>query len=158
MKMSTKGRYGLRVMVELALNYGQGPMLTEAIAKNQQISDNYIHLLVKQLKDSGFIKATRGRNGGYYIARDPNLITVLEVVNAMEGKISVVECTDNSSFCERDDCCVARELWMDLRNLIEEALQKVTIGDLSRRQLALLTGQERIANNLMEQNHRDTIQ
>ncbi len=158
MKMSTKGRYGLRVMVELALNYGRGPMLTEAIAKNQQISDNYIHLLVKKLKESGFIKAARGRNGGYYIARDPNLINVLEVVHAMEGKISVVECTDNKSFCERDDCCVARELWMDLRNLIEEALQKVTIGDLSRRQSALLTGQDGCANNLKEQNHRGTIQ
>lgn len=138
MKMSTKGRYGLRVMIELALNLGQGPILTETIAKNQQISEKYIHLLVRQLKDSGLIKAARGRNGGYFIAREPDEITVLEVVNAMEGKITVVECTSNSAYCDRDDCCIARDLWTTLSEVIEEALEKVTIGELARQQAGLL--------------------
>lgn len=141
MKMSTKGRYGLRVMVELAAQHGQGTVLAENIAENQNISENYIHLLVKQLKEAGLIHATRGRNGGYAISRDPEKITVLDVINAMEGKISVVECTSNTAFCNRNVTCVTREVWVSVNQAVEKALQSITIAQLVSKKSSLEAAQ-----------------
>ncbi|MBP1627469.1 MAG: Rrf2 family protein [Holophagaceae bacterium] len=140
MKMSTKGRYGLRVMLELALNYRQGPTLVDAIALNQDLSGKYIHVLVGGLKSAGLIKAVRGPNGGYELTRDPATITALEIIQAMEGDLAPLECVRNSSCCTRIDACASRELWCEVASAMAKVLQGYTLADLARRQQSLDKG------------------
>ncbi len=130
MKMSTKGRYGLRIMLELALNYGQKAVIADAIAQNQQISANYIHLLVMTLRDAGLITAARGPNGGYLLARPPADINVLQIVDALEGKIRVVDCAAGGESCARTLECVAREVWEKLNCAVEDTLKEITLDQL----------------------------
>lgn len=130
MKMSTKGRYGLRIMLELALNYGRKAVIADTIAQNQQISANYIHLLVKTLRDAGLIIAARGPNGGYLLARPPAEINVLQIVDALEGKIRVVDCTADGANCARTLECVAREVWEKLNLAVEDTLKGITLDQL----------------------------
>jgi len=140
MKMSTKGRYGLRVMLELALNYRQGPTLVDAIALNQDLSGKYIHVLVGGLKSAGLIKAVRGPNGGYELTRDPATITALEIIQAMEGDLAPLECVRNASCCTRIDACASRELWCEVASAMAKVLQGYTLADLARRQQNLDKG------------------
>ncbi|GAB1352670.1 Rrf2 family transcriptional regulator [Erysipelotrichia bacterium] len=130
MKMSTKGRYGLRIMLELALNYGQKAVIADTIAQNQQISANYIHLLVKTLRDTGLINAARGPNGGYLLARPPADINVLQIVVALEGKIRVVDCAAGGEGCIRTPECVVREVWEKLNRSVEDTLKEITLEQL----------------------------
>ncbi len=130
MKMSTKGRYGLRIMLELALNYGRKTVIADAIAQNQQISANYIHLLVKTLRDAGLITAARGPNGGYLLARPPAEINVLQIIDALEGKIRVVDCAAGGESCARTLECVAREVWEKLNRAVEDTLKEITLDQL----------------------------
>lgn len=130
MKMSTKGRYGLRIMLELALNYGRKAIIADAIAQNQQISANYIHLLVKTLRDAGLITAARGPNGGYLLARPPAEINVLQIIDALEGKIRVVDCAAGGESCARTLECVAREVWEKLNRAVEDTLKEITLDQL----------------------------
>ncbi len=130
MKMSTKGRYGLRIMLELALNYGRKAVIADAIAQNQQISANYIHLLVKTLRDAGLITAARGPNGGYLLARPPAEINVLQIIDALEGKIRVVDCAAGGESCARTLECVAREVWEKLNLAVEDTLKGITLDQL----------------------------
>lgn len=130
MKMSTRGRYGLRVMLELAINYGKTPVVAESIARSQEISENYIHMLVKSLKDSGLLVACRGPNGGYMLAKPPAQITVLEIINAMEGKTAVVDCIENKSSCSRSGSCIARSIWVRVNLAIDTSLEKITLGEI----------------------------
>jgi len=130
MKMSTKGRYGLRIMLELALNYGRKAVIADAIAQNQQISANYIHLLVKTLRDAGLITAARGPNGGYLLARPPAEINVLQIIDALEGKIRVVDCAAGGESCARTLECVAREVWEKLNRAVEDTLKEITLDQL----------------------------
>jgi Rrf2 family protein len=134
MKMSTKGRYGLRVMLELALNYKQGPVLVDAIALNQDISGKYIHVLVGGLKSTKLIKAVRGPNGGYELTRDPASITILEIIQAMEGDLAPVDCVRNPSCCTRVDSCASRDIWCEVAEAISKVLANRTLADLVQRQ------------------------
>ena len=134
MKMSTKGRYGLRVMVELALHYGRGPLLVEAIARNQGISGKYIHVLVTSLKAAGLVRAVRGPNGGYELTRNPARITAQDVVLALEGGNAPVECVSDASVCSRADRCAAREVWCEVASAIDGVLSGFTLEQLSLKQ------------------------
>lgn len=134
MKMSTKGRYGLRVMIELALNYRQGPILVDAIALNQGLSGKYIHVLVGGLKSAGLIKAVRGPNGGYELTRDPATITALEIIQAMEGDIAPLPCVQNTLCCPRVDACASRELWCEVAAAMSKVLSGRTLAELAQRQ------------------------
>ena len=123
-KISTRGRYGLRIMLELARNYDLASVQADAIAKNQEISANYIHLLVKELQQAGLIKAVRGPNGGYALARHPSAINAYEIIAALEGKTGIVECTGSADVCSRSASCVARQVWKK----VDEAIKDVLIG------------------------------
>ncbi|MEW6267476.1 MAG: Rrf2 family transcriptional regulator [Thermodesulfobacteriota bacterium] len=136
MKMSTKGRYGLRVMMELANHYGHGPMLVEAIAKNQGISSNYIHLLVTGLKSAGLVRTWRGPSGGYELTKKPSAITALDVVSVLEGRSAPVECVSDASACPRAGRCAARDVWCEVATAMEGVLSKLTLEQLAARQLA----------------------
>jgi Rrf2 family cysteine metabolism transcriptional repressor len=132
--MSTKGRYGLRVMMELAGNFGNGPMLVDVIAKNQGISSKYIHLLAASLRSAGLVRAVRGPNGGYELAKSPSSITALDVVSALEGPSAPVECVVDMSSCQRADRCAARDVWCDVASAVDGVLSGLTLAELSARQ------------------------
>jgi Rrf2 family transcriptional regulator, cysteine metabolism repressor len=134
MKISTKGRYGLRVMVELADHYGKGPLPVETISKNQEISGKYIHVLVASLRMAGLIRTARGPNGGHELARRPSAITAFDIVSALEGKSSPVECVNNASLCHRSGHCATRELWCDVASAIDGVLSDLTLEQLATRQ------------------------
>jgi Rrf2 family protein len=134
MKLTTKGRYGLRFMMELAEHYGSGPVLVETISKNQNISANYIHVLVTSLKTAGLVRAVRGPNGGYELARDPASITVSVIIESLEGTTSLVDCASNPCSCPRFDGCAARELWSEVDAAVNAVLTTRTLADLAERQ------------------------
>ena len=101
MKLSTKGRYGARLMLELALEYGKGPVLLKEVAERQEISEKYLGHLISPLKAAGLINSTRGAHGGYTLAKASKDITLAEVVQAVEGNLSVVECVSSPGVCSR---------------------------------------------------------
>jgi Rrf2 family protein len=135
MKISTKGRYGLRVMMELAGKYGQGPVLAETIARDQEISSKYIHVIVNSLKSKGLVRASRGPGGGYELSRDPAAITALDVVSALEGTTKPVECVFDAGVCGRSGCCAARDVWCEVAAAVDGVLSKRSLKELSERQL-----------------------
>lgn len=137
MKMSTKGRYGLRVMMELAGNHGKGPTTIDLIAKHQGISAKYIHFLMTGLKSAGLIRTVRGPNGGFELAKDPSTISALDVISVLEGWKATVECVENAKACPRSSRCAARELWRDVTVAVDGALAARTLADLSSKQCAL---------------------
>ncbi|MFH1039473.1 MAG: RrF2 family transcriptional regulator [PVC group bacterium] len=136
MKMSTRGRYGLRVMVELAINFGHGPVPVETIAKNQEISGKYIHVLAIVLRSAGLIRAVRGPSGGYKLARPPSKITALEVVSVLEGKNVPVECVADALSCPRAARCATRDVWCEVASAVDSVLSGLTLEQLAARQRA----------------------
>ena len=134
MKMSTKGRYGLRVMMELAGNYGGGPIAVDVIAKNQGISGKYIHVLVNGLRSAGLLRAVRGPNGGYKLAREPASITVLDVITALEGNNAPVACVIDALCCARAGSCAARDVWCEVASAIDRVMSDITLEKLVARQ------------------------
>jgi Rrf2 family protein len=136
MKLSTKGRYGLRVMMELAHHFGQGPLPVESIARNQDISGKYIHLLAMSLRSAGLVRAVRGPSGGYELTKSPSTITTLEIVAALEGKSDFVACVHDASFCSRAENCAARDLWCDVAASVDQVLAGTTLAELLTKQRA----------------------
>jgi Rrf2 family transcriptional regulator, cysteine metabolism repressor len=136
MKVSTKGRYGLRVMMDLSASYGAGPVLVDAIARRQEISGKYLHVIMGGLRSAGLVRTARGRNGGYTLAKPPAAITALEVVSALEGRCAPVDCVGDASACARSGRCTARDLWCDVAAAIDGVLRGVTLADLSSKQQA----------------------
>ncbi|HOU54628.1 MAG TPA: Rrf2 family transcriptional regulator [Myxococcota bacterium] len=136
MQMSTKGRYGLRVMMELALHHGEGPISADVIARNQDLSSQYIHLLTNGLRTAGLIRAVRGPSGGYVLSRDPSQITAMEIVAALEGDLAPTRCVDDASVCARSGRCVARDLWGEVAAAIQGVLSGITLDQLAARHRA----------------------
>ena len=134
MKLSTKGRYGLRAMMELALKYGSSPVLMSTISKSQGISPKYLHSLMTSIKSAGLIKAVRGTGGGYTLARDPAEIRLDEILRATEGPFSLINCIADEKTCGRSRKCAARDLWKDLGQMIEQRLASVTLAEMVSRQ------------------------
>ncbi len=136
MKISTKGRYGLRAMLELAMHHGDSPVLMSSIAENQNISRKYLHALLTSLRSAGLVRSVRGSRGGYTLSHDPHQIRLNEIVHALEGSFAPVDCIDEEHICDRADLCVIRDVWADLSNAIETYLSSITLADLMERQKA----------------------
>ena len=131
MKISTKGRYGLRILLDLALHGGEdAPRLMKDIAHSQQISEKYISRLILPLNEAGFVTSFRGAKGGLKLAKPPKEITLLEIVEAMEGRVSVVECVFDKSFCPKSDDCSACRIWTALNKKIRKQMDAITLKDL----------------------------
>lgn len=134
MKLSTKTRYGLRAIIEIAKTYNNKvPAKRKDIALTHNISEAYLENILIILKNSGIIEAVRGSNGGYILNRPPSELTVLEVVEALEGKITIVDCVDSESQeknCVRFSNCVARSVWKEISDIVREKLGKITIQNL----------------------------
>lgn len=134
MRMSTKGRYGLRVMIELAANHGSGPMLVETIARNQALSGKYIHALVGGLRAAGLLRTVRGPSGGYELAKQPAAITALDVITALEGRSAPVDCVVDATSCERVGHCAAQGVWCELASAMDRVLSSFTLERLAAKQ------------------------
>lgn len=131
MRMSTKGRYGLRVMVELARHYGDGPVSVDVLSENQEISGNYIHVIVNSLKAAGLVRTSRGPNGGYELTRDPSTITALDVISVLEGRSIPVECVADAGLCRRSKRCAARDMWCEIAAAMDKVLSDMTLAHLA---------------------------
>ena len=137
MRISTKGRYGLRVMIELAARNGTRPVLLKDIARGTGVSVKYLHRILTTLRASGLVRSVRGAGGGYLLARPAKGITVSEIVQRMEGPFYPVECLQDPSACQRAPRCVARGVWQVLGEAIEHALDRINLEDLARSQKSL---------------------
>ena len=134
MKLSTKGRYGARLMLDLALHYGKGPVLLKDVAERQEISEKYLGHLIPPLKVAGLINSSRGAHGGYILARAPQAVTLEEVVQAVEGNLAVAECITTPTICHRVGSCVTRDIWGQMSQKMTEVLRSVTLQDMVNRE------------------------
>ena len=134
MKVSTKGDYGVRALVELAHRYGQGPVQSAEIAARQEVPEPYLDQLLTTLRRAGFIRSVRGPQGGHALIRDPREVKLDEVIEALEGSLAPIACVDDPEACTRTGGCVQREVWERVRDATEEILQSVSIADLAEKE------------------------
>lgn len=123
MKISTKGRYGLTIMMELASRYGEGPTSLKSIAEKHSLSEHYLEQLIAPLRNSGLVKSVRGAYGGYILAKDPKDVNAGDIIRILEGPISPVD------FTEEDDPA-KRDLWIRIRDSISDVLNNTTLASL----------------------------
>ena len=140
MYFSTKGRYGLKAMVDLAIEYGKGPVSALTLSRQQGISPSYLEQIVVLLKKAGLIKGSRGACGGYELSRPPEEIDVGTVLRALEGGTDIVDCvgTENDAECTNACRCSARPLWIKLQSKINEVLSTTTLKDMAENHLSQL--------------------
>ena len=130
MQLSTKSRYASRALIELALQYGGDPVKLKDIANRQDISLKYLEQVMFPLRVGGYVKTQKGSKGGYLLARSPESITLLEIVESVEGSVSPVECAKNPQYCERAEKCPTHFAWVGLKEAIEKELGKTTLANL----------------------------
>lgn len=133
MKLSTRGRYSTRLMLELGLRFGQGPVLLKDISKKQDISLKYLGQLIIPLKIAGLIKSTRGSHGGYFLARPPEDVKLSEILRAVEGALAFTECVESPDICYRSGKCVARDIWEEASQQFNNMLNSITLADMLKR-------------------------
>ena len=134
MKISTRGRYGLRAMFELARGFGEGPLRMSTIAERQDLSRKHLHALLTSLKAAGLVCSVRGPGGGFILTRPPDRIRLSEILRALEGPLAVVHCVPNGRACGQISRCAVRNVWQKLSGAIEEVLDGVILEDLVGRQ------------------------
>jgi len=136
MKLSTKGRYGVRLMINLASHYGEGPVLLREISEREEISEKYLWNLINPLKTAGLVTATRGAHGGYILAKPPTKITIKDILRVLEGPLCLVDCVEKPSVCSRVPVCSARDMWREVADGIDRILMATTLADMTERQKA----------------------
>ncbi|MDP2918801.1 MAG: Rrf2 family transcriptional regulator [Dehalococcoidia bacterium] len=134
MKLSTKGRYAVRAMLDLAIHYGEGLVLLKNVARREEISERYLEHLLLNLKAAGLVNSVRGAKGGFSLARPPSEIKLGDIVRVCEGQLSVVECVTDPEACARSPRCATRDLWAELKYAIDGVLESLTLQDLVERQ------------------------
>lgn len=134
MRLSTKGRYGTRAMLDVALHTDEGLIHLKDVAERQEVSKKYLEHLVARLEADGLLRAVRGAGGGVALARPPFEITVLDILYTLEGSLAPVECVDRPELCARSVNCSARDLWAELGAVMTGFLGSVTLDDLCERQ------------------------
>ena len=131
MKISTKGRYALRLMLDMALNNTGNPIRIKDIAARQNISDKYLEQIVSVLNKAGFVKSLRGPQGGYKLTKRPEQYTVGMILRLTEGSLAPVSCLDDEvNMCDRQEECVTLILWRKLDDAIKSVIDNVTLADL----------------------------
>ncbi|MCB2358906.1 RrF2 family transcriptional regulator [Clostridium estertheticum] len=129
MKLSTKGRYGVKAMVDLAINYGEQPVSIKSISERQGISEYYLEQLFSSLRKAKLIKSVRGSQGGYLLNRPPVEITVYDIINVLEGPIEISTCLHDEE-CTNIDCCATRPLWKKIKNSIDSVTTSINLKDI----------------------------
>ncbi|MBN2442672.1 MAG: Rrf2 family transcriptional regulator [Spirochaetales bacterium] len=130
MKLSTRSRYGLRFMCDLALHYGEGVMLLKEIARRMNISEKYLSNLALPLKGAGLVNAVRGSHGGYELLKSPEKVTVKEIYELLEGDPVILECITNETSCPQNFTCPTNKMWKALQQSIFDFMEGVTLQDL----------------------------
>ena len=130
MKVSTRGRYALRLMLDLALNNTGEPVRLKDVAKRQEISEKYLEQIISFLSQAGFVKSVRGPAGGYSLKRKPEEYTVGMILRLTEGSLAPVDCVEDGADCGREDQCVTVMLWKKLNDAINSVVDNITLADL----------------------------
>ena len=133
MKISTKGRYALRLMLDLALSDPGVPVPLRDVAQRQDISDKYLEQIVTTLSRAGLVRSVRGAGGGYLLTRDPAEYTVGEILRPLEGSLAPVSCVSGGACCGRADRCVTLEVWQQIQDAVDGVVDNITLADLVRR-------------------------
>lgn len=137
MKISTRGRYGLRAMVDIAIHANEKCISLKSIAERQGISESYLEQIISPLKKGGFVKSMRGSQGGYILNKNPENISVGDILRALEGNLSPVECVDNATSGENVSCakgvcsgCVTKSVWEKIYESLNDVIDNITLKDL----------------------------
>ncbi len=137
MKLSTKVRYGVRALIDIAIHSNGKPVLVESVANRQEISKKYLENLLSSLKVAGIVRSVRGAKGGYLLARKPDDITLEDIVKVFEGELTLVDCLNAPEICNFTKKCPTREVWDELGKLIAKTLRGKSLADLVARSLKL---------------------
>lgn len=130
MKLSTRSRYGTRMMVDLAQHYNHGPVQIRDIARRQDISVKYLEQLIIPLKKAGFIDSVRGPKGGHLLSKPPAAITASDIVRVLEKDKELVQCIEHPEVCDRTEICPTRNLWKRATQAFYDQLNGVTLAEL----------------------------
>jgi Rrf2 family protein len=132
MKLSTKGRYGLRAMIDLVVNSEETNISLKSISKRQGISMNYLEQIISVLKKSGYVKSVRGAKGGYSLAKSPEDISVGDILRALEGNLNPVDCAlvNEDKQCAEADYCVTKIVWKKISDSINDVVNNISLQDL----------------------------
>ena len=133
MRLSTKGRYGTRAMLDVAIHQDGGPVSVKATAERQDVSRRYLEQLMLRLATAGLARPVRGRGGGFVLSRPASQISVADIVQALEGPINVVECVGDAGVCYRASSCAAREVWNEVSETVTCHLSQITLEDMAQR-------------------------
>ncbi|HOQ12425.1 MAG TPA: Rrf2 family transcriptional regulator [Spirochaetota bacterium] len=146
MKISTRSRYGLRLMIYLALNESGSPVFLKDIAAKEEISEKYLSQIIISLKSSGLVRTFRGAHGGYLLSRPASQITLREIIESLEGDLSLVDCVTNPALCKKSSQCTARTVWDEMSFLIIDFLSSTTLEDLVNKSRSMENLQKSIYN------------
>lgn len=131
MKISTKGRYALRIMIDLAMNAGESPVRVKDIASRQDISEKYLEQIIALFNKAGYVKSIRGAQGGYLLTKEPTEYTAGMILRLAEGSIAPVSCVDvDAQSCEKKGACVSAMLWQKVNDAVNEVVDNTTLQDL----------------------------
>lgn len=128
MKLSTRSRYGTRMMLDLAKHFNDGPVQISEISRRENLSVKYLEQLVIPLKKAGFIKSVRGPKGGHMLNRDADRITIGDIIRILEGGIDLCNCVENPESCDRTEHCLTRNIWKEATKAMVDKLDSVTLS------------------------------
>lgn len=146
MKLSTKARYGVRALLDLATQSNRDPVQIRKIAERQGISEKYLWHLLDYLRTAGLVRSVRGFGGGFVLAKDPSEIKLSEVFKVLEGPVSIVDCISGLQECDRARDCVTREIWSRVNEAVADVLDSITLADLVERHDAVQKRCKRVAS------------
>lgn len=135
MRLSCRGRYATRALIELALHHGKKPLSLKIIEENQGISKKYLTQLMGGLKVAGLVIVFRGKQGGFMLSRHPSEITLDDILSAVEGNMSIVDCVATPHLCERSNECMLLSTWTELSHVIKDYLKSVTLADIVKKKI-----------------------
>jgi Rrf2 family cysteine metabolism transcriptional repressor len=133
MRLSTKGSYSVRAMLDLAINFGEDPVLIKEISTRQGISKGYLEQLFIPLRVAGLVRGIRGARGGFMLSRPPREIRLSEIIQATEGSTAPVACVDEPRLCRRSGECITRDVWVEMKRACDNVLESLTLQDLIER-------------------------
>ena len=136
MKLSTRSRYGLRAMLVLAMHGGEDPVMTKVIAEKQNLPATYLEQLMLALRKAGLVNATRGARGGYVLAREPERISLAQIIEALEGSLNIADCADVPNCCFDPGACALKDVYVEANKVLYDAFDRISIAELAERQLA----------------------
>jgi Rrf2 family protein len=130
-------------MLELALRYGEGPILLKEIADRQGISEKYLWQLINPLKITGLVNSQRGAHGGYVLGKAPEAISLKEILQILEGSLCLVDCVDDPALCERSSSCISRDIWGEASKEMQRSLEDTTLAVMVERQREKLKNEKK---------------